>query len=81
MIILQNCRDEDITIPRCSNIGYIENVKNPYFDKISVVKPNDWEGKVSDYSKLQEPDPSTMMCSARTGKIWARQKILSTKLI
>ena len=27
MIVLQNCGDEDIIIPRFSNIGYIENVK------------------------------------------------------
>jgi hypothetical protein len=43
MMILQNCGDEDITISKCSNIGYIENVKNPYFDKISEVNSNDWE--------------------------------------
>jgi hypothetical protein len=27
MIMLQNCGDEDVIFPRCSNIGYIENVK------------------------------------------------------
>jgi hypothetical protein len=37
MIILQNCGDEDITLPRCSNIENIENVKNPYFDQICEV--------------------------------------------
>jgi hypothetical protein len=31
MIILQNWRIENITIPRRSNIGYIENMNNPYF--------------------------------------------------
>jgi hypothetical protein len=39
-------QDEDITIPRCSNIGYIKNLKTPYFDKILKVKPNEWEAKV-----------------------------------
>jgi hypothetical protein len=38
MIIIQSCNDEDITIPSCSNIGYIEHVHYPYFDKISEVK-------------------------------------------
>ena len=52
MILLQNCGDEDITIPRCSNIGYIENVKNPCFDEISEVKPNEWENKFSANAKL-----------------------------
>jgi hypothetical protein len=35
MMVLQNCGDEDITIPRSSKIEYIENVKNPYFDNMS----------------------------------------------
>jgi hypothetical protein len=42
MIILQNWRDEDVILPRCSNIDNdnIENMKSPYFDDISEVKPN-----------------------------------------
>ena len=56
-IILQNCGDEDVTIPRCSNIGYIENVKNPCFDEISEVKKNEWEAKVSANAKIPEPEP------------------------
>jgi hypothetical protein len=31
MIILQTCGDEDVILPRCSNIGYTENTNNPYF--------------------------------------------------
>jgi dUTPase len=46
MMILQNWGDEDMTIPRCSNIGYNEIVKNPYFDNISEIKSNNWEIKV-----------------------------------
>ena len=57
MIILQNCGDEAVTIPICSNIGYIENVNNPYFDKISEVKTNKWEATVSANAKLPEPEP------------------------
>jgi hypothetical protein len=34
MAILQNCGEEDVIIPICSNIEYIENVNTPYFDKI-----------------------------------------------
>jgi hypothetical protein len=34
--------------PKGSNIGLIENVKNPYFDEISEVKQN---------AKLPEPEP------------------------
>jgi hypothetical protein len=44
-------------VPRCSNIGYIENVKNPHFDKISEVILNEWELKVSKNTKHQEPAP------------------------
>jgi hypothetical protein len=43
---LQNCKDEDITIPRCSNIGYIENVKTLHFDIISEVHSNERAVKV-----------------------------------
>ena len=57
MIILQNCGDEDITIPRCSSIGYIENVNNPCFDEISEVKQKEWEAQISENPKLPEPEP------------------------
>jgi hypothetical protein len=57
MITLQNCGYEDIKTPRCSNIGYIKNVKNPYFDKISEVNSNEWEVKVTKNVKLSEPEP------------------------
>jgi hypothetical protein len=56
MIILQNSGNENITIPRCSNIGYTENVNNPYFDKIPEVKTNKWEAKVSVNARLPEPE-------------------------
>jgi hypothetical protein len=57
MIILQNCGDEDVTMPKCSNIRYIENVNNPYLDQISEGKTNEWEGKVSVNAKLPELEP------------------------
>ncbi len=38
MIILQNYGDEEITIHRCSNIEYIENVNIPFFDETCEVK-------------------------------------------
>jgi hypothetical protein len=56
VMILQNCSDEDITILRCSNIGKIENVKNPYFDNISEIHQNEWEIKVSQNAQLPEPE-------------------------
>jgi hypothetical protein len=37
MLILQNCGKEDSTIPRCSTIGYFENLKNPCFDNIAEI--------------------------------------------
>jgi hypothetical protein len=47
-------------------------VKNPYFDKISEVKPNEWEAKVSADSKLPEPEP--MSCEEKENFL-ARAKI------
>jgi DNA-directed RNA polymerase subunit M/transcription elongation factor TFIIS len=57
MMILQNCRDEDLTIHRCSSIGYIENVKNPYFDEKSVIKSNEREVKIKQNPQVPEPEP------------------------
>jgi hypothetical protein len=57
MMIFQNCKDDDITILRCSNIGYIENVKNPYFDNISEIKSNELEIKVSQNPQAPKPEP------------------------
>jgi hypothetical protein len=57
MMILQNCINEDLTIPRCSSIGYIENVKHPHFDQIPEIKSNEWEIKVSQNPQLPEPEP------------------------
>jgi hypothetical protein len=57
MLILQNCSNEDIIIPRCSIFGCIENVKSPCFDSISEIKSNEWEIKVSQTPQLLEPEP------------------------
>jgi hypothetical protein len=56
MMILQNCGNEDFTIPKCSNLGYIENVKNPHFDNISEFYSNEWEIRVSQNPQLSEPE-------------------------
>jgi dUTPase len=72
MMIVQNCSNEDITIPRCSNIGYFENAKNPYFDNISEIKSKEWEIKVSKNPQLPEPDPLSQLQKA---KFLAKAKI------
>jgi hypothetical protein len=53
MLFLQNCGDEDTTIPRCLNI---ENVNNPNFETISEINSNEWEIKVSQNPQLPEPE-------------------------
>jgi dUTPase len=57
LIILQNCGDKDVILPRGSIIGFIANVKYPNFDEISEVKQKKWEAKVSANAKLPEPEP------------------------
>jgi hypothetical protein len=53
IVLLQNCGDENITNTRCSNIGYIENLKNLFFDKISEVKTKEWELKSRQMQNFQ----------------------------
>jgi hypothetical protein len=38
-------------------MGYIENVKNTYFDKISEVKTNQCEAHVSEKANFPKPEP------------------------
>jgi hypothetical protein len=95
MIILQNCGDEDITLPRCLKIGFLENVKNPHFNEMNGKQ------KSKQMRKFQNQNPcciregkffplrrraytccvTTSICVARTIQIWARQIILNTRLI
>ena len=37
-IMLQNCGDRVITLPRCTNIGFVENLNDPDFKKISLLE-------------------------------------------
>ena len=37
-IMLQNCGDSGITLPRCTNIGFVENLNDPQFEKLSRTK-------------------------------------------
>ena len=36
-IMLQNCSDQDIDIPRNTTLGYLENFKNKEFNNISMI--------------------------------------------
>ena len=47
-ILLQNCGNSEITLPRCTKIGFIENLSDPQFEKISLVEERNWEEKISD---------------------------------
>ena len=38
-VILQNCTEVDMEIPRCTVIGFIENLRYPDFNEISMVNP------------------------------------------
>jgi hypothetical protein len=72
MLILQNCGNKDIPIPRCQNNRCIEHVKNPYFDNISEIKSSKWEIKVLQNPHLPEPEPLSQEDNA---KLFAQAKI------
>jgi hypothetical protein len=36
-ILLQNCGDVDMEIPRCTAIGYLENLQNNSFQEIYAI--------------------------------------------
>ena len=43
-LLLQNCGDVDIEIPRCTAIGYIENLQNKSFNEIYAIDEQKLEG-------------------------------------
>ena len=61
-IMLQNCSDQDIEIPRNTTLGYLENLKNEYFKEISLI---DQEKVKQDFSK-DVPMPKPMTESVKT---------------
>ena len=56
MIVIQNCGDVDITLPRCTAVGFIENLTNAEFEEISPIKEEEWEAKMN-ASKHVPPPP------------------------
>ena len=54
-IMLQNMSDVDIEIPRCTTIGFIENLKNDYFDEISPIDQEDTQKRFSKDLPLPKP--------------------------
>jgi hypothetical protein len=74
MFSLQNCANKVITIPRFSNIGYIENANNPCFDSISGIKSKVCEIKVSHNPQLPEPEPQ---CQEDRAEFLAQAKLMS----
>ena len=55
-IILQNCGDEDLRLPRSTIIGYIENTKNPDFEEISLIDEEVMKAKMSQ-TEFSPPPP------------------------
>ncbi len=46
-LILQNCSDVDIEIPRCTAIGFLENLQNDTFKQIQAIDQNQLEREIS----------------------------------
>ena len=55
-IRLQNCGDEDLRLPRCTIVGYIENTKNPDFEELSLIDEDEWKAKMSQ-TEFSPPPP------------------------
>jgi hypothetical protein len=54
-IKLQNMSDVDIEIPRCTTIGFIENLNNEYFNKISPINQESTQQEFSENLSLPKP--------------------------
>ncbi len=59
-ILLQNCGDVDIEIPRCTAIGYLENLQNKSFNEIYAV----------DEQKIEDEAAKTNPSVVSTGTFW-----------
>jgi hypothetical protein len=46
-LLLQNCSDVDIEIPRCTAIGFLENLQNETFKQIQAIDQNQLEKETS----------------------------------
>ena len=60
-ILLQNCPDQDVEIPRNTTLGYLENLNNKKFNNISMI---DQEKLKNDYSH-DAPLPKPMSESVK----------------
>ena len=56
-MLLQNCGDVDLEIPRCTAIGLMENLKNDTFKKMYVVDAKKME-QVSKDKPIPKPMPN-----------------------
>ena len=56
-ILLQNCSEVNIEIPRCTAIGFLENLKNDTFKKMYVVDAKKME-QVSKDKPIPKPMPN-----------------------
>ena len=54
-IMLQNCSNVDMEIPRCTTIGFLENLKNKCFDEMCPVDEVKLEEKLSEDKPLPSP--------------------------
>ena len=54
-IMLQNCSDQDIEIPRNTTLGYLENLNNKEFNKISVIDQEKVKEDFSHDAPLPKP--------------------------
>jgi hypothetical protein len=55
-LLLQNCSDVDIEIPRWTAIGFLENLQNETFKQIQAIDQNQLEKEIS----KDKPAPAPM---------------------
>ena len=55
-LLLQNCGDVDMEIPRCTAIGYLENLQNKSFNEIYAID----EQKIEEDASNDKPIPKPM---------------------
>jgi hypothetical protein len=69
-ILLQNCGDVDMEIPRCTAIGYLKNLQNNSFNKIYAVDERKIEDEAANDKPIAEP-----LTNVQKSKFLAQVKI------
>jgi hypothetical protein len=58
-VLLQNCADQEITLSRRTTVGFIENLNDPQFERVTPAEEPNWE------TTEQPPSPKPMSSEER----------------